>query len=416
VDFSDTFAFNQNDVIEVYSWYEWTTGPDPPLDPATFHFTIKLANLSIAACSARDNGESDAKQTSPGLFTLNEQINVQIPFGTYINYKIWRFTPGLTGRYLIDVRMNILTEQVKLPSGALVPMFASNWFTYLSINGVLQPAFLNYATIANSPVLYNGSVFPSSQVFYLLADLNAGDEVSVMAMHQTDALILIDSPPGFAPVNSQGVVCDLQMSAVVSAPLVTNGRLRGVSDQKVTVPLDGSSLDNAIVLPFGTDAQFAFGDGFQWRNGQLTYVASKPKSFKVNAMVNIDGLELKTADGDTVVVDIQTMGFAVGVNGQKYNLVRTESNVYHDTRYILNIRAAQTTTNVIQLQRNQALCLLVYFKNAKYLNQVPVRGLPSLTPAPGSSINFTGRVALSVESVPDDLAGSKQVATLAKRK
>jgi hypothetical protein len=216
-----------------------------------------------------------------------------------------------------------------------------------------------------------------------------------------DALIFIDQPPFFAPVSRGSVVTDLQMQAIVSPPLVVNGLLRGLSEQTLTIPLD-TNLDNALVFPWG-NAQLQFDNKFNFQNGQLTYTGSQPRTFKVVADLNISGLELKTADGDVVVIDIQTLGFAVGVNGQKYNLIRTESNVYADTRYTLRLVANQTTTNVITLSNGQSLSILVYFFNCKYLDQPPVHGAPSKTPAPGSSITFKGTVSIAVES--EDLQG-----------
>jgi hypothetical protein len=269
------------------------------------------------------------------------------------------------------------------------------------VNGVLQPQFLNFQTIANSPVLYNGSVFPSTQAFYLLADLKEDDEVSVLVMHQIEALVFTDTPPFFAVVTKQSVVTDLQMHAIVTPALCTSGLLRGASDQTVTIPLD-SSLDTPVVFPWGSDAKLDFDHQFKFLNSQLVYTGPKPKWFKIVADLNISGLELKTADGDTVVIDIQTLGFAIGVNGQKYNLVRTESNVYADARYTLRLVANQTTSNVIQLVRDQSLSLLVYFFNSKYLDQPPVHGVPSKTPAAGSYITFKGNVSISIESEEED--------------
>jgi len=400
LDLADTFTFRRGDVIEVFTYYDWTLPPQPPLNPATFYFNIKLASLAIAAFS---NVDTEVPTGIP-IFTKSEQVQAEIPLGDHVNKKVWTFKPGINGRVLIDVRLNILNEKAKLESGAIVPIFGSTWWTYVSINGVLQPQFLNFQTIANSPVLYNGSVFPSTQTFFLMADLKENDEVSVLAMHQFDCLVFTDTPPFFAFITRGSIVTDLQLHTIVSPALYTNGVLRMLSDSTVTIPLD-TNLDNAIVLPWG-EAKLDFPEQFRFRDGQLTYTGPQTRPFKIVADLNISSLELKTSDGDPVVIDIQTLGFAIGVNGQKYNLVRTESNVYSDTRYVLTLVCNQTTSNVITLSRNQNISILLYFFNSKYLDQPPAQGVPSKTPAPGSYINLKGSVSVSIES---DAPGPQEV-------
>jgi hypothetical protein len=333
------------------------------------------------------------------MYTTSGTASPEIPLGDHINFKVFSFRPGLTGRFMLDVRMNTISERTKLENGDIVPTFGTTWWAYLSINNVLQPQFLNFATIANHPVVYNGSVFPSTQVYYLLADLTENDEVSLICMHMLDAFILINTPPFFAIVTKQSLLTDLQFYCMATPALYPDGLLTVSEEKSLTIPLD-TSLDTALEFPLGA-ATLNFNDHFTFANNKLVYTGNQSNWFKITADLNISGLELKTSDGDPVVIDLQSLGFAVGVNGTKYNAIRTESNVYADTRYVLRLVCNQTTSNIVQLNDNESVSLLMYFYNCKYLNVPPVRGAPSLTPAAGSTITIKGTVNISVESTGD---------------
>jgi hypothetical protein len=391
LDVDQIFNFQPNDTVKFFAYYNFTVPPAYPVDPNTFYVTLNQVNLSLLINSKRED-HNDAVLPAP----LKDENKVAIVSGANVNTNLYQFRAGVTGRTLISVRMDILQLTVN-NSDTSLDTIATNtdWYAYLSVNGVLNPANIVFQTITNQPNLSNGNtVWPASVELLLLADLNEWDNVAVIA-NITNVIVPSASPPfilvppdGHATINAS-----LKYNIILAPSLEAKAMAFPNYNSTILVPIDGKSVE----LPLNGDVKYS--EDFQMEEGKLIYKGKHHKTFRVRASLNVNKFLLINSNSDPVVTSLQNMSFALGVNGEKDNSVETDTLMYSDTRYDFKWLANQSVTNVVALHEGEYLSLLVKAGNVTYLNTPPMIGvnIPNLRSPEGSVILLSGMVSVVIE-------------------
>lgn len=397
LDVDQEFLFNPGDIIQFFAYYTWVLPPTTPVDPATFYITITQCNLSWLI-----NSDSCPHHCSDAPLPLHAETKVAIPLGLGLNTSLYEFKASKTGKTLISVRMNIRQEILHNNNTGLdTDVINTNWYAYLAVNGALVPNVIVTQTITNQPnlLLPDYQVWPASLELLLLAELNEGDRVQVIA-NLTAALAPLATPPYILPVpDGQGyVTTSLELDAIMTLPLYPDAMVMPVYNSSIYLPLDGN-LDNAVEFPLD-GCEVKYSDDFKLECGKLVYRGEHDKRFKIRFALNFARFLLLNSNLDPAITTLQHVGFAVGLNGQHYNGIRTFNNMYGDSRYgSLKWLSNQSATNDIHLRCGDRISVLLYTRDVRYLNQPPSIGtvIPNLTPPVGSVMQVTAAASIVIE-------------------
>ena len=391
---NDVFTFAPNDTIKFYAYYDITTNAPPPFNPNNFYVNLKQTYLSICAYSA----------ASPMIFgllppvTTNTNTHVEIPIGANVNTVIHKFKPNVSGLTFLQTRINIPSAQGYInSSGSTAVILNVNWKVYLSINGVLHPQYVTFESSGNQPYVLNSpsNVFTSTLCANLLADLRLTDEIQVIC-NCTDVFVLIPTAPFFTNLTDGKVIADFSTNSVINrSPLYPRGLLK-TPNNNLIIPLD-TDMSTAVEFPL-IGANLMLGNNFTYTgDGILIYTGLLPRWVKICGAINIVDLQLNTSDSDTATVFLSTYGLFIGTNGESYNNLVTETNIYRDTRNTLKLLSNQTTENYIKVKHGDRVSVMIYAYNTVYITGAPVPGVLVKRPAVRSMITITGNVNLTVE-------------------
>lgn len=354
---------------------------------------MKNTFLSICAFSSINNVEYNVVP----FYNDKTNVHAEIPIGPNVNTVIHTFKPVVNGLSFIQARINIPNVQAYInASGLSTLVINNNWKVYLSINGVLLPQYVTFESSGNQPFVLNSltNVFPSTLIVNGLADLRPTDEVQII-MNCTEVFVLIPTAPFFTILDDGKIVADFSINTIANKKNVSPHGLLKTPDNNLVIPLNTDML-SAVEFPL-TNATLSYNQNFSYVNGELIYNGTHPSWVKVNASINLEDLQLNTSDSDDVTVFVATYGLFVGIDGQIYNNLVTETNIYRDTRYTICLLSNQTTENVLRIRPGERVSLLLYAYNAVYVSGAPVAGVPIKTPAVGSTITVTGNVNLTLE-------------------
>jgi hypothetical protein len=394
ININDVFTFNPNDSVKFYAYYVITRNAPPPFDPTNFYVTLNTTYLSICASSSVTNVDYNVVP----FLNSNVLTNVEIPIGSNVNTMVYKFKPKVNGLSFLQARINIPSAVGYInSSGVSTVILNVNWELYLSINGVLLPQYVSVESSGNQPFVLNSpsNVFTSTLLTNLLADLRPTDEVEIIC-NCTDVFVLVPTPPFFINLTDGKIIADFSINTIANKrPLYPHGLLQSVSDNSLVIPLN-TDISTAVEFPL-TNANLNFGENFTYSGGVLTYTGTHPSWVKVSAAINLSDMQLNTADSDPVTVFLSTYGFFIGIAGQSYNNLVTETNIYRDVTGTLKLLSNQTTENVLRMRPGDNISLLFYTYDTIYTSVEPSPGVPVKTPALGSTITITGNINLTIE-------------------
>lgn len=399
LDVDQVFDLQPGDVLKFFASYDWRFPPLPPVNVTTFYQTLHQVSLSWVVNTDR----------KPGLHgellpPVEADVNVNLGIGGTVNNKVYEFESEISGRTLIHVRMNVgETTLYNNDTGLTTRVINTNWYGFLSINGVLTPANLIYQTITNQANIFNGdTVWPASLELYQLVDLQVGDDIAVI-VNIKDVLAPKATPPFFQQVlDGHGVVSSqVDLKIIMTPPVFPDAMVTPLYYNTVLLPIDGE-LFSATEFPLGGSNVTTFDEDttFSIEGGKLIYKGKENKKrFKIRASLVIDKLLLQNSDLDPAVIVLQNVGFAIGVNGVAYNTVETFDNMYSDSRYNFKWLATRSTANVVRLKKGDEVSLLVYTNNLRYLNVPPLFGspIPVHVPPEGSHSILTAAASIVIE-------------------